>query len=130
MPRGGRGAGPGEQAVQPGLGFRRPRPTRVGPAPAVAVAGGTHHTLGGVADGTVRASGWNLTGQLGNGTTVDRAVPVTVPGLSGVVAVAAGTYHSLALKSDGTVWAWGWNHFGQLGDGTPSTGAHRCGWRG
>ena len=90
----------------------------VGTAPVVAVAGGTHHTLEVMADGTVRASGWNLTGQLGNGTTVDSAGPVPVAGLTGVVAVAAGTYHSLALKADGTVWAWGWNYFGQVGDGT------------
>ncbi len=90
----------------------------VGTAPVVAVAGGTHHTLTVAGDGSVRASGWNLTGQLGNGTTVDSNVPVRVTGLTGVVAVAAGTYHSLALKADGTVWAWGWNHFGQLGNGT------------
>jgi hypothetical protein len=71
-----------------------------------------------LADGTVKAWGYNFTGQLGDGTNVARNVPVTVLGLSGVIAVAAGDQHSLALKSDGTVWAWGANDSGQLGDGS------------
>jgi uncharacterized delta-60 repeat protein len=69
---------------------------------------------------TPHAAGWNVLGQLGDGTTSDRAVPVTAGGpLDGnVTAVAAGLYHSLALRNDATVWAWGWNGVGQLGDGT------------
>jgi len=69
----------------------------------------------------VWAWGYNNTGQLGDGTTTDRASPVAVPGLVNVVAVAAGNQHSLAMKSDGTVWGWGYNAFGQLGDGTTVT---------
>ena len=57
-------------------------------------------------------------GQLGDGTSVNKAAPAQVAGLSGIVAIAAGGYHSLALKADGTAWAWGQNSFGQLGDGT------------
>ncbi|MFN2608385.1 MAG: hypothetical protein ABR511_10945 [Acidimicrobiales bacterium] len=68
--------------------------------------------------GTVWAWGWNGVGQLGDGTTVDRHLPVPVGGLSGVVGVSAGPYHTLAVRGDGTVWAWGWNAFGQIGDGT------------
>jgi uncharacterized delta-60 repeat protein len=74
--------------------------------------------LGQLDVGSVWASGWNATGQLGDGTAVDRHAPVRVAGLSRIVAVAAGTYHSLALRDDGTVWAWGWNYFGQLGNGS------------
>jgi predicted phage tail protein len=55
-----------------------------------------------MADGTVRAWGWN-----GYGAT---SVPA---GLNNVIAIAGGGLHSLALKSDGTVVAWGWNQFGQ-----------------
>jgi len=65
-----------------------------------------------------RSWGWNLYGQVGDGTATDRKTPVGVPGLTGVVSVAAGYGHSLALLSDGTVRAWGWNLYGQLGDGT------------
>ncbi len=62
--------------------------------------------------------GYNLGGQLGNGTTTDTDVPGAVSGLTGVTAIAAGGNHSLALLSNGTVMAWGRNGYGQLGDGT------------
>ncbi|MGE5799889.1 MAG: hypothetical protein ACM337_06135 [Syntrophaceae bacterium] len=78
------------------------------------------HTLFQKSDGTVWAWGNNASGQLGDGTTIDRYSPVAVSGLTGVTAVAAGGAHSLALKNDGTVWAWGSNTSGQLGDGTTS----------
>ncbi len=69
-------------------------------------------------DGTVRASGWNTNGQIGDGSTTNRSTPVAVSGLSGVVAVAGNYSHSVALKNDGTARAWGSNGAGTLGDGT------------
>ncbi len=70
------------------------------------------------ADGTVWAWGANWTGQLGDGTSIDRHSPVQVSILSDVKAIAVGDYHSVALKADGTVWTWGGGGNGQLGDGT------------
>ncbi|WP_342742564.1 hypothetical protein [Stigmatella erecta] len=70
------------------------------------------------------SSGANSTGQLGDGTTSDRAVPVAVQGVSGLVAVAAGYYHSLMVRSDGTLWGWGSNAYGQIGDGGPTDYAY------
>lgn len=67
------------------------------------------------------AWGWNGSGQLGDNTTTQRNLPVSVM-TSGVllgktvVTVSAGEAHSLALCSDGTVAAWGNNAYGQLGD--------------
>ena len=54
-------------------------------------------------DGTVWAWGANGSGQLGDGTTTNRLVPVQVKGLSNVKAISGST----ALKNDGTVWEWG-----------------------
>ncbi|MEV7010051.1 S8 family serine peptidase [Streptosporangium sp. NPDC051022] len=85
------------------------------------IAAGDDHSLmtaWGSGAGEVWAWGDNAQGQLGNGNTTTRKVPVKIPGLSGVAAVAAGTGFSVALKSDGTVWAWGDNSQGQLGNGT------------
>jgi alpha-tubulin suppressor-like RCC1 family protein/endonuclease I len=68
-------------------------------------------------EGTVWSWGQNDQGQLGDGSTTDRSLPVLVTGLSDVKAVAAGWGHSLAVKNNGTVWAWGSNSNGQLGNG-------------
>jgi len=84
----------------------------------VSVAGGGNHSIAVLEDGSVWNWGWNISGQLGNGTTLDQISPVQAGGLSDVVAVSAGFDHNLALKSDGTVWAWGGNGGGKLGDGT------------
>jgi len=65
-----------------------------------------------------RAWGLNNDGQLGNGSTENRALPVEVSELQGATAIAGGSRHSLALLTDGTVRAWGENFYGQLGDGT------------
>lgn len=87
-----------------------------------AVAAGEYHSLALRGDGTVWAWGGNGLGELGDGTTTDRATPVQVTGLTNVRAIAAGDAFSMALKRDGTVWAWGDNGSGQLGTGgTPAS---------
>jgi len=88
--------------------------------PAVAVANGYYHAAALLADGTVRTWGNNVYGQLGNGTTANSPLPVTVIGLGGVVAIGTGgaQNHTVALLADGTVRSWGHNAYGQLGNGT------------
>jgi alpha-tubulin suppressor-like RCC1 family protein len=82
----------------------------------VAIAAGQYHNLFLKSDGSLWGVGWNIAGQLGDGTanstnTLQQIVP------SGVVAISGGGEHSLFLKSDGSLWAMGWNNYGQLGDG-------------
>jgi len=69
-------------------------------------------------DGTVWAWGYNVVGQLGDGTTIDSSLPKRITSLSDVKAIDARYDHNLAVKNDGTVWGWGANNRGQLGDGT------------
>ena len=69
-------------------------------------------------DGTVWAWGYNVGGELGDGTNTNKNTPVQVRNLSGIIAISAGELHTVALKNDGTVWAWGKNYYGQFGDGT------------
>ncbi|MBL8144205.1 MAG: chitobiase/beta-hexosaminidase C-terminal domain-containing protein, partial [Acidobacteria bacterium] len=88
------------------------------PASADTVSGGVLHSVIRTPDGHVWAFGGNGNGQLGDGTTTAKTVPIEVPSLTNVVAVAAGGYHTLFLKADGTVWAVGRNTEGQLGDGS------------
>jgi hypothetical protein len=85
---------------------------------AQTIAGGALHTVVVKPDGTVWTFGLNTNGQLGDGTTTQKRVPVQVNGVSSVVAVAAGSVHTLALTSGGNVYAWGGNGSGQLGDGS------------
>src|SRR6266850_397731 len=98
-------------------------PVQIGTATnwtAVATGGnqGLAHAVATKSDGTLWAGGNNLHGQLGDGTTTDRASPVQIGTAMNWTAVAAGGSHTVALQSDGTLWAWGNNFYGQLGDGT------------
>ena len=96
-----------------------PTPTpATGVTGAAAVEAGSNHTVVLIDDGTLRACGLNVYGQLGDGTNNDRSTAVTVNGISAVVALGASLVHSVAITSDGTVWAWGHNSDYQLGDGT------------
>jgi alpha-tubulin suppressor-like RCC1 family protein len=81
------------------------------------VTAGPYHGLAATRDGLVWAWGFNRYGQLGDGTTEDRATPALVSGLGCVIQVTAAADTSFALKADGTVWSWGSNAQGELGTG-------------
>jgi alpha-tubulin suppressor-like RCC1 family protein len=85
-----------------------------------AVGSGEYHSLAVTSTGGVLAWGWNMVGQLGNGSTNGSDVPVKVklPAGTKVTAVAGGFAHSLALTSSGAIVAWGKNYNGDLGTGT------------
>ncbi len=91
---------------------------------AMAVATGNTQTLALMADGTVKSWGYNMAGELGNGSAsgTQANVPVNVSVITGAsaalraTAISAGARVSMALMADGTVKTWGYN--GTLGNNT------------
>jgi len=102
-----------------------------------AIAVGGLHTCGVTVDGDARCWGYNVAGQVGDGTTASKTVPTAVtigkvrtdplvifhspdpdfPLPSGPF-IAAGYDHSCAITAAGPTLCWGLNEYGQLGDGT------------
>ena len=85
------------------------------------IAMGASHTVVLLEDRALYAWGDNFWGEVGDGSTDPRPVPVMVSdGHAGprFAAVAAGESHTLALTDDGAILAWGRNSSGQVGDGT------------
>ena len=87
---------------------------------AVAIDAGNRHTCAVLGNGTARCWGYNLNGQLGDGTTTNSIAPVTVSGLTDAVAISATASfeHWCVVLADSTARCWGRNDSGQLGNGT------------
>ncbi|NDG98588.1 MAG: hypothetical protein EBY11_11715, partial [Proteobacteria bacterium] len=80
---------------------------------------GHYHTCGLVAGGAAYCWGYNGLGQLGDGTTQDRAAPVAVSGgLTFTSLGLGGSGWTCGLTGEGRAYCWGYNDLGQLGDGT------------
>lgn len=86
---------------------------------------GLEHNLALTEEGKVLAWGSNVYGELGDGTEVNRLVPVEVQGLSNIVEISAGNNSSMALDENGKVWVWGKDVPGHVGDETRCTIARR-----
>jgi alpha-tubulin suppressor-like RCC1 family protein len=75
-------------------------------------------------DGTVQCSGYNSSGQNGDGGTSQSVSPVTVQAvggggqLSNVTQLSTNSNFACARISNGTAVCWGDNTYGQLGDGS------------
>ena len=82
------------------------------------ISGGRMHVCVLRSDSTVYCWGRNETGELGDGTTINRSFPVQAGDITTATQVSAGEYHSCARLQDGTAQCWGAAAFGQIGDGT------------
>jgi alpha-tubulin suppressor-like RCC1 family protein len=82
------------------------------------IATGGSHTCALTSAGAIYCWGRNTYGQIGDGSTTERHVPVLVSGGNTFTSIFTGEQHSCGLNSSGTLYCWGWNLFGQLGDNT------------
>jgi alpha-tubulin suppressor-like RCC1 family protein len=109
--------------VGDGTTTRRTLPVAVSGLQGVShVAAGDHFSIAvqrdGARTGFVWSWGRNTVGQLGDHTTVARAVPGLVSGLTSVERVAVGRDSAMAVLTDGSVVTWGGNGYTQLGVGS------------
>ncbi len=85
----------------------------------ISMTTGFDHIVAIKTNGTLWSWGRNTYGQLGDGTTTDRHIPIQEStAATDWDSVASGGWHTVAIKTDGTLWAWGRNTYGQLGNGT------------
>jgi alpha-tubulin suppressor-like RCC1 family protein len=68
--------------------------------------------------------GYNGYGELGNGTTTDSSVPVTVSGMQSHVTSISGNYYITCAVQLGAAKCWGYNSDGAIGDGTTTDRHH------
>lgn len=61
--------------------------------------------------------GWNISGQLGDGTTTDRSEPTAVIGGFMFSQISQGYWHTCAIATDTKVYCWGHGANGRLGTG-------------
>jgi len=97
-----------------------------GVPPVISLAVGYDHACGLTASGNAYCWGANASGQLGDGSLVDRGAPVRVAQTVPFVALAAGTMHTCALAADGTTYCCGLNDNGELGQGTTTGPRSPC----
>ena len=84
------------------------------------VAAGDRHSRGVTTGNAGYCWGWNLYGQVGDGTHTDRRAPRAVVGGLTFNTITAGGAHSCGLRIDHNISCWGHNSSGQLGNGTNS----------
>lgn len=82
-----------------------------------AIDAGWNHTCAVTTGGGAKCWGFNLQGELGDDSKINRQTPVDVSGLTnGVITISAGGWHTCALITGGGVKCWGFNSDGQLGN--------------
>ena len=79
-------------------------------------AGDGYYSVALKTDGTLWAWGRNNFGQLGDGTIVNKNIPIQIGTDNNWTQIATGDSYTIAIKLNGSLWAWGNNNF-SLGNG-------------
>lgn len=98
----------GPRAVTGGLAFKQ-------------IVVGAWHSCGLTMAGSAYCWGWNESGQLGHGDTLESHAPELVTGGLTFATIAAGTSNTCGVTTTGSAYCWGANDQGQLGVGGSST---------
>src|SRR5918995_4218276 len=112
-------AGCGEEAQSPAA----PEPALLATSSTTALtfrqmSAGHNHTCAVTLENLAYCWGFNAVGQLGDGTTSDRFLPVRVAGALQFSHVSVGMEHSCGVTLQNVAFCWGRNAEGQLGVGT------------
>ena len=105
------------QGIDGGVVTPLPGPV-LDPVDAITLSVGAGHTCAVRTDGRATCWGWNLSGQLGDGTRSSRPRPGLVASTARFEDISAGEGHTCGVLASGAAWCWGGNRNGQLGDGT------------
>ncbi|WP_395737657.1 cadherin-like beta sandwich domain-containing protein [Prosthecobacter sp.] len=91
-----------------------------------AIASGSDHCVVQCSDASMATWGWNGEGELGNNSTTNSNVPITISP-SGVLlgktvsTISAGGLYTQLMCTDSTMVTWGWNGEGELGNNNTTT---------
>ena len=75
------------------------------------------HVCGLTPSGEAYCWGSNSSGELGDGTRTDRAIPTPVAGGLSFIAISVGNERSCGITTEGSAYCWGRNHWGAIGNG-------------
>lgn len=101
----------------------QPTPTPVTSPPSTvgAVSAGESDVCALAPKGGAYCWGYNSDGELGDGSTNDSYIPVSVENVGNVSQIAqSGEGSACAVASTGKAWCWGENEYGELGNGKTS----------
>lgn len=104
--------------------YQGSNPGLLADTPKGIIASGADHSLALTAEGRVWTWGSGSSGQLGDGTNLNRQAPVpllTVAGMAKIVHIGAGYSFSMALDANGSLWAWGSNSQREISRDTMSS---------
>jgi hypothetical protein len=102
-------------------GGTQPGPVMVGGVGLTRITAGEAHLCGLTASGGAYCWGNNSQGQLGDGSTSDKAAPVRVKSAQRFASLSAGGSHTCGITTAGAGYCWGANSAGQVGDGSETT---------